>query len=84
MCLAVPGRIVEWRDRTEPFGTAMVQFDGVRVEVAMGCVSDVDVGDYVIVHAGVAISRLSASDAEQLLDDLKNMSAWDSNGGDNA
>lgn len=77
MCLAVPGRVIQWLDRTQPFSCAVVEFAGVRREVAMGCVDDADVGDYVIVHAGVAISRLSEADAEQLLSELRLMQMED-------
>lgn len=73
MCLGVPGRIVEWLDRTEPFERALVEFDGVRREIAMGCVPDAVEGEFVIVHAGIAISRLGAEEAELLLSDLARM-----------
>lgn len=71
MCLGTPGRVVQWLDRTEPFSRALVEFDGVRREVAMGCVPDAQEGEYVIVHAGAAISRLSVAEAESLLGDLE-------------
>lgn len=70
MCLGVPGRVVEWLDRTEPFSRATVEFDGVRREVAMGCVPEVVEGEYVIVHAGVAIQKLSVEEAEERLAEL--------------
>ncbi len=73
MCLGVPGRVMKWVDRTEPFSRAIVDFDGVRREVAMGCVPDSLEGEYVIVHAGVAIGRLSESEAEALLTELSLM-----------
>lgn len=67
MCLAVPGKLVEWVERRPPFATAAVEFGGVRRNVSMACVPDVDAGDYVLVHAGIAISRIDAAEAERVL-----------------
>lgn len=67
MCLGVPGCVVEWVERTSPFARAVVAFEGVRREIAMDCVPDADVGDYVIVHAGIAISRVDADEAARIL-----------------
>jgi len=70
MCLAVPGRIVEWLDRSPTFARATVEFDGVRRTCHMACVTDAEQGDYVIVHAGVAISRVDAAEVQRLLDEF--------------
>ncbi len=70
MCLAVPGQIIERLDRDSTFARASVEFDGVRRTCYMACVTDAEVGDYVIVHAGVAISKVDAAAAQRLLDDL--------------
>ncbi|MCC9608340.1 HypC/HybG/HupF family hydrogenase formation chaperone [Blastopirellula sp. JC732] len=67
MCLAVPGKIVRWIERTSPFESAAVEFGGVSREVSMACVPGASVGDYVLVHAGIAISVVSANEAERLL-----------------
>ena len=61
MCLGVPARVVEVRD-----GTAIVDFGGVFREVDVSLV-DVKPGDYVIVHAGIAISELKPEEAEEVL-----------------
>jgi hydrogenase expression/formation protein HypC len=71
MCLAIPGRLIRWLDRDEIFSSALVEFDGVSREVAMGCVPDAQMGDYVIVHAGVAIAKLHEEEARQVLADLR-------------
>lgn len=70
MCLAVPGKIVEWLDRNPTFARASVEFDGVRRVCHMACVTDAEAGDYVIVHAGVAISKVDAADVQRLLDEF--------------
>ncbi len=71
MCLGVPGQIIEWIDRDPVFGRAMVEFGGVRRECNMACVPDAQVGDYVIVHAGIAISRVNEEEAVRTLQDLR-------------
>ncbi len=73
MCLGVPGRVVRWIDRCEPFARAEVEFGGIRREVAMDCVPDAGEGEFVIVHAGVAISIVAADEAELLLAELQRM-----------
>lgn len=77
MCLGVPGRVVEWLDRDPVFGRASVEFEGVRRVCHMACVPEAEVGDYVVVHAGIAISRIDAARAEQLLDELRTIDADD-------
>jgi hydrogenase expression/formation protein HypC len=67
MCLGVPARIVE----TEDGGLlrmGKVDFGGVSREVCLAYVPQADVGDYVIVHAGFAISRLDEVEAQETLD----------------
>ncbi|HVC93979.1 MAG TPA: HypC/HybG/HupF family hydrogenase formation chaperone [Pirellulales bacterium] len=70
MCLGVPGRVVRWIDRDPTFASAEVEFDGVRRVCHMACVPEAEVGDYAIVHAGVAISRIDVGEAERLLAEL--------------
>ena len=62
MCLAVPSKIVQIRDTR-----AVVEVDGVRRETSLALVDDVNVGDYVIVHAGFAIQKLDENAAEETL-----------------
>jgi len=62
MCLGVPAKILETRD-----GAAVVELGGVRREISMMLIDDASVGEWVIVHAGFAIERLSEEEAEQTL-----------------
>lgn len=71
MCLGVPGRVVQWLDRDPLLARAEVEFAGVRRECHLACVPDVQVGDYVVVHAGIAISRVDAAAARLLLEELR-------------
>jgi len=67
MCLAVPGKVTEWIERDGPLARARVEFGTVGREVSMQCVPDAEVGDYVLVHAGVAINRIDALEAQRVL-----------------
>lgn len=73
MCLAVPGKIVELRQSEPPFASAVVEFGGVRRSVSVACVPDAAEGDYVMVHAGIAISRVNADEAARVLDTLREL-----------
>ena len=57
MCLAIPMKIIEKRG-----DTGIVDVSGVRKEVSLYLV-DADIGEYVLVHAGVAIGKVSKEDA---------------------
>ena len=71
MCLGVPGRLLKWLDRDPIFGRALVEFGGVQRECQMACVPEAEPGDYVVVHAGLAICRLNEAEAQQTLRDLE-------------
>lgn len=66
MCLGVPGQIREIRDER---GTRMatVDFGGVTKAICLAYVPDAEVGDYTIVHAGFAITRLDEASALETL-----------------
>jgi len=70
MCLGVPGKVIQWLNRDPVFGLALVEFGGVRRECHMACVPDAELGDYVIVHAGIAIGRINEQEAERTLQDF--------------
>ena len=73
MCLGVPGKVVRWIDRSMPFAEAEVDFDGIRRTCAMACVPEAVEGDYVIIHAGIAITRIDAQEAERVLQELQDL-----------
>ena len=74
MCLAVPGKVVRWLDREPLFARAEIEFEGVRRVCHMACVPEAEIGEFVIVHAGVAISRVDADEAQHILDELRSLS----------
>lgn len=70
MCLGVPGRLSSWIERDPLMAAAEIDFGGVKKRVHMACVPDAQVGDYVLVHAGIALTVLDPQAAEQTLSDL--------------
>jgi hydrogenase expression/formation protein HypC len=64
--LGVPGRIIEAQE-----GGLMrmgkVDFGGITREICLAYLPEADVGDYVIVHAGFAISRIDEAEAQETL-----------------
>lgn len=83
MCLAVPGRIVE---TYEVSGLTMgkIAFDGVMREACLAYLPEAQVGDYVIVHVGFAISRLSEEEAQESLALLRAVIATEEGGSEGA
>lgn len=67
MCLAVPAKILE---KTKG-KSAVVDMAGAKKEVSLLMLDDAEVGDFVLVHAGFAISKMSKDDAEAELALLK-------------
>jgi hydrogenase expression/formation protein HypC len=73
MCLAVPGKVVEFVEFKPPFVSALVEFGAVRRLVSLACVPEAAVGDYVMVHAGIAISRVNEREAAKVLEALEQL-----------
>ena len=63
MCLALPVKVIE----LGAGDTAMVDLGGVRKEISLALLDDVNVGDYVILHVGYALSKLDPEEAERTL-----------------
>ena len=75
MCLGVPGKVIHIT--TDPLGMSMgtVSFGGITKEVCLACVPDVQVGDYVVVHVGFAISVIDEREAMAVFAFLEEMAA---------
>jgi hydrogenase expression/formation protein HypC len=71
MCLAVPGRVIEIMVDDHSFSSGRVDFGGTKREICFDLVPGVKVGDFVIVHAGTALSILDEEDAQQTLQTLR-------------
>ncbi len=63
MCLALPVKVVE----VGPGDAAVVDLGGVRKEISLALLDGVQVGDYVILHVGYALSKLDPEEAERTL-----------------
>lgn len=63
MCLAVPGQVVSMSGDDQLTRIAKVSFGGVIKEVSLAYLPDVKVDDYVIVHAGFALSQIDEDEA---------------------
>lgn len=63
MCLAIPVRVVAKPN----INTALIDLEGVQKEISLELVDGVEVGDYVILHVGYALTRLDAGEAERTL-----------------
>ena len=72
MCLGIPGNVVNIYEQA---GTLMasVDFDGVQQAVCIATTPEVQVGQYVLVHAGFALNVLSDTEAEETLKILRDL-----------
>lgn len=66
MCLAIPGKVIEVSGET-----AKVSIEGLEVEAGIAIAEDIAVGDYVVVHAGFILQKMSDSDAEEELEIIR-------------
>jgi hydrogenase expression/formation protein HypC len=72
MCLAVPGKIESVAG--EDFGRmARVDFSGIKKEISLAYVPEANVGDYVLVHVGFAITKIDEAEAKQVFEYLTQM-----------
>jgi len=73
MCLGVPGQIVDIEEDSIGMPMGKVSFGGVMKRVCFAYTPDAQVGDYVVVHVGFAISQIDEAEAHQVYDYLKEM-----------
>lgn len=73
MCLAIPGRIESIHGDEPLTRVGRVCFGGIVKEVNLAYVPEARVGDYVIVHVGVAIGVLDEGEAARVFEYLKQM-----------
>ncbi len=72
MCLGIPGKIVELSEQNDlPMGK--VEFGGILKEVCLAYTPEAQVGDYVLVHVGFAISRIDEAEAQETMDLLNEL-----------
>jgi len=72
MCLAIPGRISGIHDSLG-VPMAKVEFGGITREACLSYLPDAQIGDYVLVHVGFAISKLDEEEAQRTYQYLAEM-----------
>jgi hydrogenase expression/formation protein HypC len=76
MCLGIPGKVVEtYREHDVLMGK--VEFGGVFRRVCLEHVPEVQVGEYVVVHVGFALSRIDEAEARRVFEFLEGMNQLD-------
>jgi hydrogenase expression/formation protein HypC len=73
MCLAVPGQIASIEADDPVLRSGRVDFGGIFKVVNLSCVPEARVGDYVLVHAGLAISTVDEREAAKVFEYLQQM-----------
>jgi hydrogenase expression/formation protein HypC len=73
MCLGVPGRVVKVEPNAIGMTMGTVSFGGITKEVCLAYVPEAQVGDYVVVHVGFAISKISEQEARAVFQTLEEM-----------
>lgn len=64
MCLALPAKIISIDTSSD---SAVVSLEGVKKEISLALVEDVSVGDFVLIHVGFALNKVSPEEAEKTL-----------------
>lgn len=77
MCLAIPGKIIEFVDLENHI--AKVEVGGVRRNINIGMLNqgEVDLGDYVLIHVGFAMSKIDEHEANETMRILKEIGEYD-------
>ncbi len=78
MCLSIPGKLIAiTAELDETFRIGEVDFDGIRKEVNLAMVPNAQVGDYVLVHVGAAISIIDEEEAKKTFELIRQMGELD-------
>ncbi|MCS7233271.1 MAG: HypC/HybG/HupF family hydrogenase formation chaperone [Synergistetes bacterium] len=73
MCLAIPHKVIEI-DGNE----ALTEIGGIRKKIRLDLLENVEVGDFVLVHAGFAIEKLNIEEAKEILDAWREIEKYQS------
>ncbi len=82
MCLAIPGKITNISNEGPLFRSGIVDFSGVTKKVSLVYVPEADIDDYVIVHAGLALSIVDEQEAQASLKAFQELSDFENTGED--
>ena len=76
MCLAIPGKLIEISDNPEGVRMGRANFGGIVKQVCLEYTPEVNIGDYVLVHVGFALSKVDEDVAARtyaLLEEMKQL-----------
>lgn len=73
MCLAIPGKVIDVHESAEWLRTGKVDFGGVVKEVSLALVPEAVVGDYVLVHVGMALGTIAEDEAQRVFAYLRQL-----------
>jgi len=75
MCLAVPGKIISIEGDNELTRNGKVSFSGIVKRINLALVPEAEIGQYVLVHAGIALNTIDEAEAERTLEYFRQMEA---------
>jgi hydrogenase expression/formation protein HypC len=70
MCLGIPAKVVEIDESLH----GKVEYLGTKVKTNLSLIEDIKLGDWVIIHAGFAISKLNEEEAQETLQLIRDIS----------
>ncbi len=73
MCLAIPGKVLSISGDEPLTRMGRIDFSGVVKQASLAYVPEVQIGDYVIVHVGFALSKVDEAEAQKVFEYLKQM-----------
>lgn len=73
MCLAIPGKVVSISGDDPLTRMGKIDFSGVIKQASLAYVPEIQIGDYVIVHVGFALSKVDEAEAQKVFEYLKQM-----------
>ncbi|MEI7533727.1 MAG: HypC/HybG/HupF family hydrogenase formation chaperone [Verrucomicrobiae bacterium] len=77
MCLAIPGKVVSISGDDPLTRMGRIDFSGVVKQASLAYVPEVNIGDYVIVHVGFALSKVDEDEAQKVFQYLKQIGELD-------
>ena len=83
MCLAIPGKLISVEESTDVlFKSGKVSFEGVIREVNLAAVPEAEVGQYVLVHVGMALNVIDEEEALKTLEYFRELGELEGEFGD--
>ncbi len=84
MCLGIPGKLIELHQESpDALPMGKVDFGGIQKEVCLAYTPEAQVGDYVLIHVGFALSRIDEAEAQEIFSYLEEIEADGNKGEEN-